>query len=114
MVKSLQAAAAHAGRTAVGEYLSARLGLKKAGVYAVIDKAGLYQYVGYARSIHDALKVGLGRFSLVTLGITMWAVMSRSQAQLVDSYAECLDIEKDVQGQNSMSSTRLPALPCQV
>lgn len=46
-------------RIAVGDYLKGRLGAKKAGVYAVIDEAGVYQYIGYARSLHDALKVAI-------------------------------------------------------
>ncbi len=53
----MQGVPAHGARLAVGDYLNGRLGVKKAGVYAVIDEAGVYQFVGYARSIHNALKV---------------------------------------------------------
>ena len=46
-------------RVAIRDYIDKGCGMKVAGVYAISSKDGEHQYVGYGRSLHSALKVGI-------------------------------------------------------
>ena len=44
-------------QVAIEKYIAKGIGAKKAGVYAILDQDGVYQYIGYARNVLSAIKV---------------------------------------------------------